>query len=270
MSSLNQFIPSPVIAVASAYQTHLGDIDVFICFAQIDDDNQLLLQLRETHALQVGDLVTVHLDNRTGVSEYDAELSVYRLSYKGRVTALNETEITVSPIEYQVYYGISVELEYRAPEYEFPDDPRVQTPLPCTPLTATPVMDDEEHDNKVGVLITKAQSQPHTTVMAFLSSTDDDVFFITLPQTFKSSLMKRDNRCYFAIDNRASFTFENYVEWNYSIIAGKVHQIASDSALFNEVRELFISKNPWEVGFFSHPDIEMYHLKAEKVVCPKR
>lgn len=271
MAKLNRYIPSPVVAVATLYNTGDKDqVDVYICGANVNADDSLELIFANGHGMKAGDLITIHLDNRTGVADYDADLSVYRLSYKGIVNSTEENRVLVNPEEFQVFYGISVKYEFKRASYEFPVDRRESKPLPETYLTQIPNSDPEEEDNKVGVLVTKAGDRPHTTVMAFLSSTEDDIFFITLPNTFKSQLMKKDNECYFAIDNRATFTFEHAIEWNYSIIKGKVYDITKDSPLFNQIREEFIAKNPWEVGFFSHPEIEMFHLAADKVVCPTK
>ncbi len=77
-----------------------------------------------------------------------------------------------------------------------------------------------EHPNKVGVLTTLAAGQPHTTVLAFLSTEDDDIFLISLPNTFKSQVLKREGHCFFTIDERAKFTFEQAIEWNYTIVDG--------------------------------------------------
>ncbi|MBO1272927.1 hypothetical protein J3L11_14865 [Shewanella sp. 4t3-1-2LB] len=81
--------------------------------------------------------------------------------------------------------------------------------------------------------------------------------------------MRKDNRCYFAIDNRATLAFEVAIVWNYSIISGEMYQIPKTSPLFEQIREQFICKNPWEVGFFSHPAVGMYHLRPLHVVCPQ-
>lgn len=269
MAQLNRYIPSPVVAVATLYNRNEKDqVDVYICGANVNGDDSLELIFANGHGMKTGDLITIHLDNRTGVAEYDADLSVYRLSYKGLVHSIEDKSVMVEPEEFQVFYGISVEYEFKRASYAFPVDRRVSKSLPATYLTQMPTSDPDEEENKVGVLVTKAGDRPHTTVMAFLSSTEDDIFFITLPNTFKSQLMKKDNECYFAIDNRATFTFEHAIEWNYSIIKGRVYDIPKDSPLFDQIREAFIAKNPWEVGFFSHPEIEMFHLAAVKVVCP--
>lgn len=269
--TLDKYIPSPTLAVAASYHPDsFSGTEVYICGAEIDEFDHIKLTFPKGHNLVANQLLTLHLDNRTGVAEYDALLSVFRLSYKGRVIRTSECTVFIEPVEFQVIYGLSVEYEYKETGYKFPDDSRQALALPITTLETLPAIDDNEAENKVGVLITKAQNQPHTTVMAFLSTKEDDIFFITFPNTFKSKLLKRNNTCYFAIDNRATFTFEEAIEWNYSIIQGKAYDIPKATPLFEAVKETFIAKNPWEVGFFSNPDVEMFHLKAEKVMCPGR
>ncbi|SJZ82177.1 Uncharacterised protein [Vibrio cincinnatiensis] len=267
---LSELIGHRVLAVLGTYPQSDSAMDVYICGVEILSDIRLKVLLPNGHALSDAQWVTLHLDNRTGVSEYDAELQVNRLSFKGRVSRISDNEVIVEAIEYQVYYGISVVKEYQRADYQFPVDLRSANALPLSPLSQAPCIDDTEHENKIGVLLTFAEQQPHTTVMAFLSSVEDDIFFITFPSTFKGQVLSRDNRCYFAIDSRATFTFEQAIEWNYSIIRGNVYSVPKGSPLFLQIQALFIAKNPWEVGFFSHPDIQMYHLKAEHVVCPKR
>ena len=44
------------------------------------------------------------------------------------------------------------------------------------------------------------------------------------------------------MDERATFTFERAIQWNYTIIEGDAHQIANGSALFESVRQAFIDK----------------------------
>ncbi|RQW62264.1 hypothetical protein [Vibrio viridaestus] len=269
-NSLVELIGHKVISVLGTYSDSGNDMNVYICGVEVLSDARLKVIFPHGHQLNTEQLVTLHLDNRTGVSEYDAELQVNRLSFKGIVQTLSDYEAIVDALEYQVFYGISVIKQFTHPTYEFPADTRTSRDLPTSPLSSTPIMDSDEHDNKIGVMLTFAQQQPHTTVMAFLSSVDDDVFFITFPSTFKGQLLGKDNRCYFAIDSRATFTFEKHIEWNYSIIYGDVFQIPKGTAVFKEIQELFITKNPWEMGFFSHPDIQLYHLKMKNVVCPKQ
>ncbi len=273
MRNLVDYLGNRVIGVAARYQTGSGqeithDIDVYICAVNVRHDNSVTVHFHKGHHFEIGDLVTIHLDNRTGVSEYDAELKVYRLSYKGIIHKVDGDFCEIHAREFQVFYGISIVMEYKLPHYEFPVDDRTEQPLPITPLEDIPEMDLDEHDNKIGVLITKAMEQPHSTVMAFLSSSQDDVFFITFPHTFKSKLLKKDNQCFFAIDSRATFKFDQAIHWNYSIIQGEAYQVPKEHEAFHPIKELFIAKNPFEIGFFTNPEVEMYHVKPLKVVCP--
>ena len=85
---------------------------------------------------------------------------------------------------------------------------------------------------------------------------------------FKAKLLRRDPHCFFAIDSRATFSFERALEWNYSIIEAQAAIVPAGSAQYTDIREAFIAKNPWEVAFFTLPDLEMYHLKSKGIVCP--
>jgi hypothetical protein len=85
-SSLLAFLGSPLLGVAATYADPASkETGVYICGVEIHDDDTLLLSFPKGHQLAAGDKITLHLDNRTGVDEYDASLSVYRASYKGRV-----------------------------------------------------------------------------------------------------------------------------------------------------------------------------------------
>lgn len=265
--NLRTLIGSPVLGVAANY-SHADKTNVYICGVEISANDSLLLSFPKGHQLNIGDKITLHLDNRTGVDEYDAELRVYRGSYKGLVTRIQKTKALVKPIEFEIYYGNTIVYRYIQDSYHHPADSRAEQELPVTPLKELPAPDIRESDNKIGVLVTKAQEQPHTTVLAFLSSSEDDIFFITFPETFKSKLLKRNHSCHFAIDSRAVFTYTKAIEWNYSIIEADTYQIPKSHFLFEPIREAFVQKNPWEVGFFSHPNVELYHLKPRTVVCP--
>ena len=160
--------------------------------------------------------MTLHLDNRTGVDELDAELRVYRASYKGRVVETDDNWVMVDRVEYVLIHSVRAVEEYREPGYAFPADTRPARDMPLSPLRHLGTVEEKDHHNKVGVLTTLAQGQPHTTVLAFLSSLQDDVFLISMPGTFKSQVLKREPRCFFTIDERAKFSFEQSIEWNYT------------------------------------------------------
>lgn len=263
---LANLIGTQQIGIAAAYATDATQ--VYICGVEILADESLSLYFPKGHQFQPQQKITIHLDNRTGVSEYDEELLVYRTSYKGIVTQANTNYLKVVPQHFEVWYGTSIVHSFNSPTYSHAPDNRPDLPLKVTPLTELPIPDMCENDNKIGVLVTQAVNQPHTTVFAFLSTACDDIFFITFPNTFKSQLLKREPYCHFAIDSRATLTYTEALDWNYSIIEADVFSVPPEHQFFEPIRELFIQKNPWEVGFFSAPNLEMYHLKARRIIMP--
>lgn len=270
VDNLAEVIGSPAIAVVAAYDPtgQSDNIDMAIAKVSFHDDNHLTVNLPLGHKFGTGDLLTIHLDNRTGVDEYDAELRVYRSSYKGRVRAVAGNQLTLDYREFSLVHGMSEALGLREPGYQYPADDRKIQELAVTPLTEPPEFNTDEYSNKIGVLVTRTPEQPHTTVMAFLSTTEDDIFIISFPSTFKVQQLQRDNRCCFAIDQRASFTFENAIEWNYVLIDAIAYEVPEKHPLYQPVKAAFIDKNPWEVAFFSDPNVRLYHLKCQSTFCP--
>jgi len=249
--ALQDYLGEQLLGVLASYQVQGIVHHIGVVYPR--RNNQLQVFIPKGHALAVGSLVTLHLDNRTGVDELDAELRVYRTSYKGRVISAEESWATLEPVEFMLIHGTRVVEEYRAPGYAFPVDARAPAGLPVTPLQQLQPVEDKDHHNKVGVLTTLAAGQPHTTVLAFLTSQDDDVFLISMPGTFKSQVLKRE--------------LEQAIEWNYTILETRAHLVPRESPLHEQIRTAFILKNPWEAAFFMSTELEMLHLQRVAVVC---
>ncbi|HET8598520.1 MAG TPA: hypothetical protein VFM22_12240 [Castellaniella sp.] len=262
--ALRDYLGEQTLGVLASYQGHGLVHHIGVVYPR--SDNALQVFIPKGHALARGSRVTLHLDNRTGVDELDAELKVYRTSYKGQVTGVDENWVTVRPVEYMLIHGLRAVEQYRMPGYDFPADRRPESSLPVTPLQRLGPVQEKEHHNKVGILTTMAVDQPHTTVLAFLNTEADDVFLISVPGTFKLLQLRRDPRCFFTIDERAKFTFEQAVHWNYTILEMRAFQVPAALPLYEQVRTAFILKNPWEAGFFGMDGLEMVHLKCESFV----
>lgn len=262
--ALKDYLGPQLLGVLAAYQGL--DTVHHICVVYPKRSNHLQIFIPKAHRLTAGSLVTLHLDNRTGVDEFDGNLRVYRTSYKGRIVDAEESWITVEPVEYMLFHGVSAVETYREESYAFPQDDRPIKALAPSDLVHFPNVESKDHPNKVGVLTTLAQGQPHTTVLAFLSTEADDIFLISMPGTFKSQVLKREPHCFFTIDERAKFTFEQAIEWNYTIIEALAQVVEKASPIYERIRNEFILKNPWEAGFFLSPEIEMFHLKKLSIV----
>lgn len=262
--ALKNYLGDQLLGVLAAYQGanivhHIGMVFPRSC-------NRLRVFIPKGHCLALGSLVTLHLDNRTGVDALDAQLRVYRCSYKGRVDEVDENWLYIVPVEFMLIHGFAVVEEWREAGYEYPLDERPSAVPPPTTLERLGAIEAKDHENKVGVLTTMAHSQPHTTVLAFLTSEDDDVFLISEPGTFKLQLLHRDPRCFFTIDERAKYTFEQAIEWNYSIFDMQAYSVPQTSPLYEQVRHAFVNKIPFEAGFFAIPGLEMLHLRRSTYV----
>lgn len=211
----------------------------------------------------------MHLDNRTGVEVYDADLRVYRISYKGTVQSAGELTVSVSPDEYMMYYSNQCLSRFKAPDFEYDENISSGKSLPASTVGLSDLdWNDREYENKLGVLITEMPSRPHTSLMAFLSNNNDDVFLITMKGTFKSRILHQNNKCCFAIDHRAEFVYEKSYDWNYTIIDADAYVIEESNPAYGEIKYQFVQKNPWEVSFFLSPEIEMFHLKPRRLLLP--
>lgn len=78
--NLVTYLGKQILGVLACYQQ--DDIVIHICGVYPQWDNRLRVFFPRGHALQVGELVTLHLDNRSGVDEFDSGIRVYRASYK--------------------------------------------------------------------------------------------------------------------------------------------------------------------------------------------
>lgn len=262
--ALKDYLGEQMLGVLASYQQRGIVHHIGVVYPSLR--NRLRMFIPKGHALAVGSLVTVHLDNRTGVDELDAELRVYRVSYKGRVAEVEESWAIIDPVEYMLMHGFRVVEQWRESGYVFPADERPLRELPHSPLQHLGPVEERDHLNKVGILTTLAPHQPHTTVLAFLTTAADDVFLISEPATFKLSLLHRQARCFFTIDERAKFTFEEAIEWNYTIVESVAHQVSEQSPLYHQVRQAFVLKNPWEADFFMIEGLEMLHLPRRAIV----
>ncbi|MBP7096158.1 MAG: hypothetical protein KBC36_08730 [Spirochaetia bacterium] len=265
---LARYLPPRTYAVVSAYE---GDALVgVIAAAEIGSDDAVDLEFPKVNPFRDGQALTIHLDNRTGVESFTPELLVYRASVKASATRCREGSLRAVPVEYELRYSDRVVDSFKAPGWEYPRDARPPVAPRETPLKRLALADERERDNKLGVWITRAADRPHTTVMAFLSSVDDDIFLISHADTFKSKCLARDGRCLYAIDHRASYRFEKAIDWNYTIIRGETFTVPRSNPLFEELQARFVEKNPWELGFFTDPKVVLHHVRPLEVMCPEK
>jgi hypothetical protein len=264
MGQFLKFFPSKSVGVCAGYKE--GYLVAAVAAVTLRQDDGLVLEFPQRNPFAAGDPITVHLDDRVGSELFSIELRVYRTSFKGTVVSADGNRAQVTMADYELYLGSQVVVSSRSTGYVHPVDARPSRSLAETPLRSLALVDDNEKSNQLGVLVTRALVRPHTTVMAFLTSVEDDIFLITDKTSFKFQLLGRDPECVFALDHRATFSFERHVDWNYTIFETRAYRVDRGSPLFDQIQAEFVKKNPWEIGFFSSPLAEMIHLVPRRII----
>jgi hypothetical protein len=237
-----------------------------VALVSLGDDDGLQLSFPKRNPFRVGDALTVHLDDRVGSEIFTIELRVHRSSYKGKVTAVQGLQASVALVDFDLYYGSRVVARGRADGYTHPEENRPPRALVTSALEKVVSFDDEEKANKLGVLITRAPGRPHTTVMAFLNSDTDDIFLITMSETYKFQNLLREPDCVFALDHRGNFHFERQVDWNYTLYEATARRVDPSRPVYRAIQAEFVAKNPWEAEFFSRPSAVMLHLEPRRII----
>ncbi len=264
---LQDFLPNKSYAIVAGYAR---DKIVAALGGVVFHDRSIEIFFPKVNPFKEGQKITFHLDNRTGLEEFDIDLRVYRVSVKAIVLKSDATTIFAQPVEYDLKYSNRSVDVFKAENYDFPVDSRPKIALPEANLSKTPTFNDGEKENKLGVLVTHSVDRPHTTVMAFLSSEEDDIYIISHDDSFKSKNIARNGDCVFAIDHRATFNFDRAIDWNYTLIAGDLRKISRTNPLFPFIQSKFVEKNPWEYAFFTDAKVEMYQIKAREIMCPEK
>lgn len=262
MGELERFLPRQTVGICAAYR----GTSIVAAVALVTLGDSLRLAFPKKNPFRVGDALTIHLDDRVGSELYTIELRVHRVSYKGTVASTQGNQAVVTLDDFELYYGSRVVASGRAPGYRHAPETRPLRPLATSPLTKTVFADENEAANKLGVLISRGAGRPHSTVMAFLNSTVDDIFLITMRETFKYQNLARDPDCVFALDHRGTFNFERQVDWNYTLYEARAHRIDPASESFVFIQDEFVRKNPWEAAFFQSPTVEMLHLVPRRII----
>jgi len=216
------------------------------------------------HEFRVGDRLTVHLDDRLSVARFDDRLPVHRTSYRGRIVSDADGVLGVEPLGYQVVYARQVVAEFQAPDGDPGPDPRPSRPLEPSPLDRVPDLARHEAGTHLGVLVTRGWTQPHTTVMAFLSSAAGDVFLVADPASTKVRHLVRDPRAVFVLDYRDTYDLVSPLDWAWKMVPARARLVGRSNPLFAEAQAAFLAKAPWEGAFFHHPTTILLHLEPER------
>ena len=265
---INNYISNKSYAIVSGYINNEVVTEMGVT-SKID--RTVVIHFPKGTFFSPGQKISVYIDNRTGVDEFDSNLNIYRVAVKGTVVHCQNDYIVADILFYELFYGTAIVERFSKEGYSHPKDHREAITLPETPLVMADIRDNLIIDNnKVGVFVTTAPEVPHSSIMAYLATKGDDVFIISHKGSFKSDNIEKNRDCTFTIDHRGEFSFEMAVFWNFTVLKGLIYRISGNNPVFSFLQAAFVDKNPWEKIFFTHDNIEMFHIQAQEVICPQK
>ncbi|HXZ88152.1 MAG TPA: pyridoxamine 5'-phosphate oxidase family protein [Candidatus Binataceae bacterium] len=119
----------------------------------------------------------------------------------------------------------------------------------------------QEH---VAVLITQGEQWPTGTMQAFAETDAADLIFIMGDTAEKyQNLMKRPSATVL-VDTRDVGKIPTF-EVARASIQGVARDVARDSAEFENLKAIFLKKNPFEAPFFGNPALRMMRIAPKRI-----
>ena len=116
----------------------------------------------------------------------------------------------------------------------------------------------------VAVLTTQGEAWPTAHLQAFGQTDELDLIFIMLADAEKYSNLLKRPQATVAIDNRDTADVST-LQVARTTINGLATEVARDSAEWDELKELFLTKNPFEEPFFGYDSLRMVRLAPKRI-----
>ena len=116
----------------------------------------------------------------------------------------------------------------------------------------------------VAVLTTHGATWPTAHLQAFGQTEELELFFIMLADAEKYSNLLTRPQATVAIDNRDTADVAT-LQVARATIQGLATEVARDSAEWNELKERFLTKNPFEEPFFGYDTLRMMRLTPKRI-----
>ena len=120
---------------------------------------------------------------------------------------------------------------------------------------------DQQH---VAVLTTQGEAWPTAHLQAFGQTDELDLIFIMLADAEKYANLLARPQATVAIDNRDTADVST-LQVARATIQGLAAEVARNSAEWDELKERFLTKNPFEEPFFGYDSLRMMRLTPKRV-----
>ena len=116
----------------------------------------------------------------------------------------------------------------------------------------------------VAVLTTQGEAWPTAQLQAFGQTDERELIFIMLADTEKYHNLLTRPQATVAIDNRDTADVST-LQVARTTIQGLAREVARDSAEWDELKERFLTKNPFEEPFFGYDSLRMMRLTPKRI-----
>lgn len=116
----------------------------------------------------------------------------------------------------------------------------------------------------VSILTTAGEEWPTAHLQAFGQTDDLDLIFIVLADAEKYQNLLKRPQVTVAIDNRDTADVST-LQVIRATIQGLATEVARDSAEWNELKESFLKKNPFEEPFFGYDTLRMVRVTPKRI-----
>ena len=116
----------------------------------------------------------------------------------------------------------------------------------------------------VSVLTTAGKEWPTAHLQAFGQTEYLDLIFVVLADTEKYQNLLKRPQVTVAIDNRDTADVST-LQVVRATIQGLAKEVARDSADWNELKDIFLKKNPFEEPFFGYDTLRMVRVAPKRI-----
>ena len=116
----------------------------------------------------------------------------------------------------------------------------------------------------VAVLTTQGEAWPTAHLQAFGQTDELDLIFIMLADAEKYSNLLTRPQATVVVDNRDTADVST-LQVARATIQGLATEVARDSAEWDELKERFLTKNPFEEPFFGYDSLRMMRLTPKRI-----
>ena len=119
----------------------------------------------------------------------------------------------------------------------------------------------QEH---VAVVITHGEEWPTATMQAFAETDNLDIILIMLESAVKFQNLRKRPQVTVHVDTRDTGDVKTFQVIRASL-QGLAREVQKDSAEWNELKEIFLNKNPFEAPFFKYDALRMVRIIPKRV-----